>query len=139
MEKAWEPGNLKGHEGAAKSAIRVKGAGPPPRAATLEDLLSQYYVQVSHEQKALCARSLMKVKAAQLVCAARDAGSDEVEGAFLDDGKVSMAWVEALVKKWEKRCGLRAKAPGRKAKLPQADLVFRAHLFFRNLVRVRAA
>lgn len=138
-KKAWESGHLQGHDGAAPSSKRVRGAGPPLRTGTLEELLTRYYLKVTVGQKMLCTKVLMKIKAAQLAEAARSEGSEEVANGFLEDGKVNMAWVDSLVKRWMARSSLRTKAPTNKVKLMQPEMIYRVHVFFRNLTRVRAA
>ena len=132
-------GHLPGHDVAAPSSKQGRGAGPPLRTGTLEELLTRYYLEVTVGQKMLCTKVLMKIKAAQLAEAARSEGSEEVANGFLEDGKVNMAWVDSLVKRRMARSSLRTKAPTNKVKLMQPEMIYRAHVFFRNLTRVRAA
>ena len=82
---------------------------------------------------------MVKVKAAQLAAAASAEGSAEADGAMMENGKINMNWVEHFVKRWMARNGLKTRAVTNKVKLAEPELAFRAHAFFRNLVRVRAA
>ena len=88
----WEAGKLLCHVDAPKSRKRLVGSGPPPAFAPIEEALAQYYVHVTKDLDSACPRSILRVKAGQLVTAAKQQGMEEVAHAFEDDGSIRMDW-----------------------------------------------
>ena len=113
-KKDWEDGKPQRHQQASISKKRIAGAGPPPSLATIEEALTRYFVYVTQELQSTCPRSLVRVKAGQLVTAARDQNVLEVGCAFREDGAIRMEWLERFASRWMERNFLTARPLGEK-------------------------
>ena len=81
------------HVDAPKSRKRLVGTGPPPAFAPIEEAIAQVYVHVTMDLESACPRSILRVKAGQLVTAAKQQGMEEGAYAFEDDGSFRMDWL----------------------------------------------
>ena len=113
-KKDWEDGKLQCHQQASISKKRIAGAGPPPALATIEEALTRYFVYVTQELQSTCPRSVVRVKAGQLVTAARGQNVLEVGRAFKEDGAIKMEWLGKFASRWMERTCLTARTLDKK-------------------------
>ena len=95
--KDWESGKLQGQESVPASAVRMRGSGPPPELGAIEELLTRYYARVVRDLHSICPRPLARVKATQLMYAARDEGVAQVAKALKRDGSTCMQRMDRFV------------------------------------------